>query len=221
MILEIEHLKKSFPHPGGSSPVQVLHDLNLEVENRDTLAIVGQSGSGKSTLLALMAGLDLPSSGFLKLQGKDLSKMSEETLTRYRARNIGIIFQQFHLMSHLNALENISLPLEMASDSKAAERARDALSQVGLEHRENHFPHQLSGGERQRVAIARSIVIRPALLLADEPTGNLDQATGEQVADLLFELVRQTGMTMVLVTHNDRLAKRCHKQLTLHHGILQ
>ncbi|MCH2290142.1 MAG: ATP-binding cassette domain-containing protein, partial [SAR324 cluster bacterium] len=141
--------------------------------------------------------------------------------TQFRAENIGIIFQQFHLMTHLNALENVSLPLEMNHQQDALELAGKALEQVGLGSRMDHFPHQLSGGECQRVAIARAIVIRPALLLADEPSGNLDHDTGEQVADLLFDLVGRTGMTMVLVTHNSELALRCSKQLTLSQGLLQ
>ena len=146
--------------------------------------------------------------------------MSEEELTQFRAENIGIIFQQFHLLTHLNALENVSLPLEMNHQQDALELAEKALEQVGLGSRMDHFPHQLSGGECQRVAIARAIVIRPALLLADEPSGNLDHDTGEQVADLLFDLVGRTGMTMVLVTHNSELALRCSIQLTLSQGLL-
>ncbi len=221
MILQIENLSKSFAHTGSTVPVQVLKDLQLNVEERDTVAIIGQSGSGKSTLLSLMAGLDHPTSGSLKLRGSELVQMNEETLTQFRAENIGIIFQQFHLMQHLSALENVALPLEMAGIEDAEARAAQALKEVGLSHREDHFPHQMSGGECQRVAIARAIVIQPALLLADEPTGNLDQATGDQVADLLFELVERTGMTMVLVTHNNQLADRCGRQLTLQQGALQ
>ena len=186
-----------------------------------TTAIIGQSGSGKSTLLSLLAGLDQPTSGTLKLKERHLDSMSEEELTQFRAENIGIIFQQFHLMTHLNALENVSLPLEMNHQQDALELAEKALEQVGLGSRMDHFPHQLSGGECQRVAIARAIVIRPALLLADEPSGNLDHDTGEQVADLLFDLVGRTGMTMVLGTHNSELALRCSKQLTLSQGLLQ
>ncbi len=221
MILQIENLSKSFAHTSNAASVHVLKDLQLNVEERDTVAIIGQSGSGKSTLLSLMAGLDHPTSGSLKLRGSELGQMDEETLTQFRAENIGIIFQQFHLMQHLSALENVALPLEMAGVADAEAQAAQALKEVGLSHREDHFPHQMSGGECQRVAIARAIVIQPALLLADEPTGNLDQATGDQVADLLFELVERTGMTMVLVTHNNQLADRCGRQLTLQQGALQ
>lgn len=147
--------------------------------------------------------------------------MSEVKLTQFRAENIGIIFQQFYLMPHLTALENVSLPLEMFGHKDSLQRAREALLQVGLEEREKHFPHQLSGGESQRVAIARAIVIRPAILLADEPTGNLDNATGVQVSNLLFDLVQTTGMTLLLVTHNTELALRCSRQLTLQSGTFQ
>ena len=221
MLLDIENLTKTFPGVNNTSPVEVLKGLELKVEEGETTAIIGQSGSGKSTLLSLLAGLDQPTSGTLKLKERHLDSMSEEELTQFRAENIGIIFQQFHLMTHLNALENVSLPLEMNHQQDALELAEKALEQVGLGSRMDHFPHQLSGGECQRVAIARAIVIRPALLLADEPSGNLDHDTGEQVADLLFDLVGRTGMTMVLVTHNSELALRCYKQLTLSQGLLQ
>ena len=221
MLLDIEKLNKSFPGVGNTPPLDVLRGLELKVKEGETTAIIGQSGSGKSTLLSLLAGLDLPTSGTLKLKDKKLDLMSEEELTRFRAENIGIIFQQFHLMNHLNALENVSLPLEMNQKKDSEEKAKQALEQVGLSSRRDHFPYQLSGGECQRVAIARAIVIRPALLLADEPSGNLDHNTGEQVADLLFDLVESTGMTMVLVTHNIELSQRCSKQLTLSQGRLQ
>lgn len=220
MILQIEQLSKSFPHPGSKEPVHVLSKLNLAVGDGETAAIVGQSGSGKSTLLSLMAGLDRPTEGTLRLRGENLPELSEEALTRFRAKNIGIVFQQFHLMAHLTALENVALPLEMARSRNAQSRAKTALEQVGLSHRETHFPHQLSGGECQRVAISRALVIEPALLLADEPTGNLDQQTGEQVSDLLFDLVSGQGMTLVLVTHNQELARRCTRQHTLQAGAL-
>ena len=220
MILQIERLSKSFPHPGSGEPVHVLSKLNLAVGDRETAAIVGQSGSGKSTLLSLLAGLDRPTEGTLRLRGENLPELSEEALTRFRAENIGIVFQQFHLMAHLTALENVALPLEMARSRNAHSRAKIGLEQVGLSHRETHFPHQLSGGECQRVAIARALVIEPALLLADEPTGNLDQQTGEQVSDLLFDLASEQGMTLVLVTPNQKLARRCTRRHTLQAGAL-
>ncbi|MGK5091064.1 ABC transporter ATP-binding protein [Deltaproteobacteria bacterium TL4] len=217
-ILNIRHLSKSFVHASSKKPIEVLNNLELQVEQGETVAILGQSGSGKSTLLSLLAALDRPDSGHIEIQGQDLAQMNEETLTRFRAKNIGIIFQQFYLMSHLTALENVSLPLEMARQIRINYRATETLGQVGLIHRTEHFPHQLSGGECQRVAIARALVIHPAILLADEPTGNLDHETGEYVLSLLLELVELRGMTMILVTHNEALAKRCSRQLVLKGG---
>ena len=217
MILEIKGLEKSFPQ-AGHSQIEVLKNLNLEVHEGETIAVVGQSGCGKSTLLSLLAGLDRQTSGSLGIRGMEISEMSEVTLTQFRAENIGIIFQQFYLMPHLTALENVSLPLEMFGQEDSIDHAQEALLQVGLAEREKHFPHQLSGGESQRVAIARAVVIRPSILLADEPTGNLDNATGEQVANLLFDLVKNSGTTLLLVTHNTVLAQRCSRQLTLHSG---
>jgi len=220
MILEIRGLYKSFPH-SGTGQIEVLKNLNLEVQEGETVAVVGQSGSGKSTLLSLLAGLDRQTYGSLRLRGQQISEMSEAKLTQFRAENIGIIFQQFYLMPHLTALENVSLPLEMFGHEDSQFRAQEALQHVGLAERENHFPHQLSGGESQRVSIARAVVIRPSILLADEPTGNLDNATGVQVANLLFDLVNTTGMTLLLVTHNIELAQRCSRQLTLYSGTFQ
>ena len=220
MILEISGLYKSFPH-AGTGQIDVLKNLNLEVQEGETVAVVGQSGSGKSTLLSLLAGLDRQTYGSLRLRDQQISEMSEAKLTQFRAENIGIIFQQFYLMPHLTALENVSLPLEMFGHEDSQVRAQEALQHVGLAEREKHFPHQLSGGESQRVAIARAVVIRPSILLADEPTGNLDNATGVQVANLLFDLVNTTGMTLLLVTHNTELAQRCSRQLTLYSGTFQ
>ena len=220
MVLEIKKLIKTFEQ-ADQSKVEVLKNLNLEVQKRDTVAVVGQSGSGKSTLLSLLAGLDRQTSGSLKLHGKELGKLSEIEMTQFRAENIGIIFQQFYLMPHLTTLENVSLPLEMFGYKDSKERALEAIDQVGLIDRVKHFPHQLSGGESQRVAIARAIVIRPSVLLADEPTGNLDNATGVQVADLIFNLVKTTGMTMLMVTHNKDLANRCSRQVTLNNGTFE
>jgi len=217
MLLEINKLYKSFPQ-ADLEKIDVLKNINLELQEGETVAVIGQSGSGKSTLLSLMAGLDRQTSGSLRLRDKEISEMSEVKLTQFRAENIGIIFQQFYLMPHLTALENVSLPLEMFGYDDYLNRAKEALEQVGLSDREKHFPHQLSGGESQRVAIARAVVTRPSILLADEPTGNLDNDTGIQVANLLFDLVNATGMTMLLVTHNTEMAGRCSKQLTLQNG---
>ena len=220
MLLEINHLYKSFPQ-ADHGQIDVLKNINLEIHEGETVAVVGQSGSGKSTLLSLMAGLDRQTTGSLRLRDKEISEMSEVKLTQFRAENIGIIFQQFYLMPHLTALENVSLPLEMFGYEDYLNRAKKTLEQVGLSDREKHFPHQLSGGESQRVAIARAVVARPSILLADEPTGNLDNETGVQVANLLFDLVKTTGMTMLLVTHNTEMAKRCSRQLTLQFGTFQ
>ena len=217
MLLEINKLYKSFPQ-ADLDKIDVLKNINLELHEGETVAVIGQSGSGKSTLLSLMAGLDRQTSGSLRLRNKEISEMSEVKLTQFRAENIGIIFQQFYLMPHLTALENVSLPLEMFGYDDYLNRAKEALKQVGLSDREKHFPHQLSGGESQRVAIARAVVTKPSILLADEPTGNLDNDTGIQVANLLFDLVNATGMTMLLVTHNTEMAGRCSKQLTLQNG---
>ena len=220
MLLEINQLYKSFPQ-ADHGQIDVLKNINLEIHEGETVAVVGQSGSGKSTLLSLMAGLDLQTKGSLRLRDKEISEMSEVKLTQFRAENIGIIFQQFYLMPHLTALENVSLPLEMFGYEDYLNRAKETLQQVGLSDREQHFPHQLSGGESQRVAIARAVVGRPSILLADEPTGNLDNETGVQVANLLFDLVKTTGMTMLLVTHNTEMAKRCSRQMTLQFGTFQ
>ena len=220
MLLEINQLYKSFPQ-ADHGQIDVLKNINLEIHEGETVAVVGQSGSGKSTLLSLMAGLDRQTTGSLRLRDKEISEMSEVKLTQFRAENIGIIFQQFYLMPHLTALENVSLPLEMFGYEDYLNRAKETLQQVGLSDREQHFPHQLSGGESQRVAIARAVVGRPSILLADEPTGNLDNETGVQVANLLFELVKTTGMTMLLVTHNTEMAKRCTRQMTLQYGTFE
>ena len=220
MLLEINQLYKSFPQ-ADHGQIDVLKNINLEIHEEETVAVVGQSGSGKSTLLSLMAGLDRQTTGSLRLRDKEISEMSEVKLTQFRAENIGIIFQQFYLMPHLTALENVSLPLEMFGYEDYLNRAKETLQQVGLSDREQHFPHQLSGGESQRVAIARAVVGRPSILLADEPTGNLDNETGVQVANLLFDLVKTTGMTMLLVTHNTEMAKRCSRQMTLQFGTFQ
>ncbi|WDP90175.1 MAG: ABC transporter ATP-binding protein [Desulfobacter sp.] len=208
MTLELKGVDKSFEQPGGGR-LRVLDRIDLRVDRGETLAIVGQSGSGKSTLLSLIAGLDRPDTGKILLDGENLAEMGQDRLARFRAEKIGMVFQQFHLMPHLTARENISLPLEISKESKIAEKTDRLLAAVGLEARQHHLPGQLSGGECQRVAIARALVGRPSLLLADEPTGNLDTQTGEVVAALLFDLVKQEGKSLVMVTHNPELAARC------------
>ena len=217
-LLDIRGLSKAYTQAG--TRIEVLSNLELQLNAGETVAIVGQSGSGKSTFLSLVAGLDKPDAGSILLDGRDLAQMNEIELAAFRAASLGIVFQQFHLMSHLTALENVSLPLEIMKQKEARARAEAALESVGLSARKTHFPHQLSGGERQRVAIARACVVEPRLLLADEPSGNLDAHTGEQVMAILFDLVSRRGMTMMLVTHNESLAKRCNRQLLLQDGKL-
>lgn len=217
-ILTARHLNKVVPSAEGE--LSILHDLSLDLCRGDSLAIVGSSGSGKSTLLGLLAGLDLPSSGSIHLAGQDLSQLDEDQRARLRAEQVGFVFQSFQLLDSLNALENVMLPLELEGHADARQRARALLERVGLGHRLTHYPRQLSGGEQQRVAIARAFVAEPAVLFADEPTGNLDSHTGERICDLLFELNRERGATLVLVTHDARLAQRCNRQIRLEAGQL-
>ncbi len=217
-IIDIRQIAKAFRE--GPEPITVLQDLNLQVDRGETVAIVGQSGSGKSTLLSLMAGLDSPDTGDILLAGQPLHHMNEAQLSQFRGAHVGIVFQQFHLMPSLTALENVALPLEIQGRRDASKEAEQALDLVGLSARRHHFPHQMSGGECQRVAIARAFVTQPQLLLADEPSGNLDDETGRRVIDLLFDLVAQKSMTLILVTHNMEIASRCHRTLRLIKGQL-
>jgi putative ABC transport system ATP-binding protein len=198
----------------------ILHDLDLNLAKGDSLAIVGSSGSGKSTLLGLLAGLDLPSGGTVLLAGKDLGELDEDQRARLRAEHVGFVFQSFQLLDSLNALENVMLPLELEGHGDARQRARALLERVGLGQRLSHYPRQLSGGEQQRVAIARAFAAEPDVLFADEPTGNLDSHTGERISDLLFELNQERGTTLVLVTHDERLAHRCQRLIRLEAGHL-
>ncbi|UUY07538.1 ABC transporter ATP-binding protein [Pseudomonas sp. J452] len=217
-ILSARHLSKVVPSTEGE--LSILHDLSLELNRGDSLAIVGSSGSGKSTLLGLLAGLDLPSSGDVELAGHCLTHLDEDQRARVRAEHVGFVFQSFQLLDNLNALENVMLPLELDGRRDARERARDLLERVGLGQRLTHSPRQLSGGEQQRVAIARAFAAEPAVLFADEPTGNLDSHTGERISDLLFELNQERGATLVLVTHDERLAHRCRRLIRLEGGRL-
>ncbi|CAA7613160.1 putative transporter subunit: ATP-binding component of ABC superfamily [Candidatus Terasakiella magnetica] len=198
--------------------VNILRGIDLEVAAGETLGVVGPSGSGKSTLLMVMAGLERPSSGRAQVAGADLGTMDEDALARFRRDHVGIVFQSFHLIPTMSALENVAVPLELAGRPDAFTRAEAELHRVGLGHRLGHAPGQLSGGEQQRVALARAFVMRPRLLLADEPTGNLDGATGRAVIDLLFELNAQAGTTLVLVTHDDVLAARCQRRVRVEDG---
>jgi putative ABC transport system ATP-binding protein len=218
MSLVLKNLVKNFRQ--GEEVVQVLKGLNAEIKNSEVVAIVGQSGGGKSTLLSLMAGLDRPTSGQVLVGDSDLTALTEKEMTHFRGQKIGIVFQQFHLLPHLTALENVTLPLEILGAQNREERAKEILNKMNLGHRLNHFPSQLSGGECQRVAIARALVVEPEILLADEPSGNLDSITGAKVMDAFFNVIREHNVTTVLVTHSESLAKKCDRQLTLQNGTL-
>lgn len=199
----------------------LLQDVNLSIPTGEACAILGTSGAGKSTLLGLLAGLDNPSSGEIHLLGQALHELDEDERAQLRARSIGFVFQSFQLLPHLTALENVMLPLELTAAESIQDRATEVLASVGLEHRLHHTPLQLSGGEQQRVAVARAFVLQPALLFADEPTGNLDQATGAHIIELLFTLQAQHGTTLVLVTHDTQLAEHCSHRHILNKGVLQ
>nr|WP_243370048.1 ABC transporter ATP-binding protein [Microvirga solisilvae] len=202
----------------GAARVHILKGISLGVDKGEAVGLVGPSGSGKSTLLMTMAGLERPDSGKVIVDGTDLSGLDEDALARFRGRRIGIVFQSFHLVPTMTALENVALPLELAGEDEAFERAEAELQAVGLGHRLHHYPAQLSGGEQQRVAIARAIVPNPAILVADEPTGNLDENTGTSIVDLLFALKRDRGATLVLVTHDLNLARLCDRTVRLRSG---
>jgi putative ABC transport system ATP-binding protein len=217
-MIELKNLGMSYELE--QSQLNVLDDINLSVANGETLAIVGPSGSGKTTLLILLAGLEQANTGTIKLDGVTLNSLDADALADLRRDRLGIIFQSFHLVQSLTALANVALPLEIAGKPNARERAREMLAKVGLAKRQNHYPTQLSGGEQQRVAIARALVHAPKLVLADEPTGNLDTATGAKIIDLLFELNADAGSTLVLVTHDDELARRCQRVVHLNQGRL-
>ncbi|MDG0964946.1 MAG: ABC transporter ATP-binding protein [Opitutales bacterium] len=218
-IISLRKISKNYFQ--GSQRIEVLKQLNLEVESNECVAILGQSGSGKSTLLSLLAGLDNPEQGTVSIGGQDLAKLSQDELSQFRSKNIGIVFQQYHLMNNLTTLENVGIPLELQNVNHFESAAREALKMVGLSHRLAHFPAQLSGGECQRVAIARAIISEPKLILADEPSGNLDDNTGKEIMDLLFRLCRDRGQTLILVTHNHELAKACDRTLVLKGGKFQ
>ncbi len=218
VVLAASGLTKQVSSPEGT--LTILADVGFAITHGETVAVVGASGAGKSTLLALLAGLDEPSSGHVTLAGQDLTGLDEDGRARLRAQRVGFVFQSFHLVPSLTALENVMLPLELAGRGDARTTAAEVLGRVGLGDRVQHYPRQLSGGEQQRVAIARAFVTRPALLFADEPTGNLDAATGARIMDLLFGLNEATGATLVLVTHDRELAARCGRVLRLEAGRL-
>jgi len=215
-VLRAEQLSKKVTSPEGW--LTILDRVDLSIRRGETVAIAGPSGAGKSTLLGLLAGLDVPTEGRIWLGGAELTALDEDGRAALRADHVGFVFQSFHLIPSLTALENVMLPLELAGTEQPARAAREALATVGLESRRSHYPNQLSGGEKQRVAIARAFVVRPAVLFADEPTGNLDQRTGETVIDLLFRMNQDTGTTLVLVTHDPALAARCDRVLQMDAG---
>lgn len=217
-VLRARGLTQQVISPDGD--LTILENVDLEVSRGESVAIVGESGAGKSTLLALLAGLDLPSSGDVWLEGQSLSGLDEDGRAALRARRVGFVFQSFHLIPSLNALENVMLPLELLGNRSADSEAIEVMRAVGLQDRLHHYPRQLSGGERQRVAIARAFVASPGLLFADEPTGNLDAKTGQRIADLLFDLNARQGTTLVLVTHDRTLADRCDRVLEMTAGHL-
>jgi putative ABC transport system ATP-binding protein len=217
-LIRVSHLFKSVQDSSGT--LDILRDIDFTLNPRETAAIVGASGSGKSTLLSIMAGLDTPTRGTVWLAGQDLFTLDEDARAQWRARHLGFVFQSFQLLSHLTALENVMLPLELAGETGARTAAREMLGRVGLGQRLNHTPRVLSGGEQQRVALARAFVVQPDILLADEPTGSLDHATGAQVMDLMLDLNRERGTTLVLVTHDSVLASRCDRRLQIDAGRL-
>ncbi|MEC6815389.1 ABC transporter ATP-binding protein [Photobacterium toruni] len=202
------------------SPMTILQDVSLEVEQGESIALIGVSGAGKSTLMTLLAGLDVPTTGEIELLGHSLTQLDDEQRARLRSESIGFVFQNFLLLPTLNALENVTLPCLIQNKNVDIERAKMLLDMVGLKGRETHFPSQLSGGEQQRVALARAFMIKPKILFADEPTGNLDQHTAAMVIELLFELNRDSGTTLILVTHDDALAARCDRVMRLDNGVL-
>ena len=215
-IIAVEHVFKSVTDSTGT--LDILRDIHFSLAPRETVAIVGASGSGKSTLLSIIAGLDTPTRGTVRLDGQDLFAVSEDERAALRARKVGFVFQSFQLMGNLTALENVMLPLELAGRRDARAAATEMLKRVGLAERLGHYPKVLSGGEQQRVALARAFVMHPAVLLADEPTGSLDFATGETVMKLMFELNQELGTTLVLVTHDLAIAARCQRRITIEAG---
>lgn len=212
-VIKAENLEKEVAT--AESRFQIFSEISLQLEAAQSLAVVGASGSGKSTLLGLLAGLDLPTSGHVRLLGQNLSELDEDGRARLRAGKVGFVFQSFHLLPSLTALDNVMMPMELLSLDDARARAEAALSDVGLDKRMNHYPAQLSGGEQQRVALARAFVLQPEILFADEPTGNLDHATGRMVSDLMFDLVDKHQTAIVLATHDDALSQRCSRIMEL------
>ncbi|MFG1492965.1 ABC transporter ATP-binding protein [Halobacteriovorax sp. GFR7] len=217
LVLSLKEVRKDFSQ--GEEILNVLKGVELGVSEGETIAILGKSGSGKSTLLSLLCGIDDATSGDISYRNNSLKDLNSEEITDLRAKHIGVVFQQFHLLEHLNAYENVLLPLEVNGVSDKS-RVDYFLEKVGMSHRKTHFPNQLSGGEKQRIAIARALVTHPGVLLADEPSGSLDENTGDEVMNLIFDIVRDEKMSLVLVTHDKDLAKRCEKIYHLENGVL-
>lgn len=205
----------------GAGRVHILKGIDLDIEKGASAGLVGPSGSGKSTLLMVMAGLERADRGSVKVAGSDLGPLSEDQLAQFRGRNVGIIFQSFHLVPNMTALENVAVPLELAGDASAFKKAEAELDAVGLGHRLHHYPAQMSGGEQQRVAVARALVVEPEILIADEPTGNLDESTGNQIVDLMFKARQERGTTLVLVTHDPNLAEKCDRTIRVRSGQIE
>ena len=220
MILEVNEITKDYIQ--GSSSVSVLKGLSFGIDKGVSCAILGKSGSGKSTFLSLLCGIDKVTNGEIKYQGRSINDLSADEISSLRTKDIGIIFQQFHLVEYLNAFENILLPLQVSGElsQEMILRAEELLSNVGMSHRKNHYPSQLSGGEKQRVAIARALILSPKILLADEPSGSLDENTGSEVMELIFNLVKKEEMSLILVTHDQDLAKNCQEIYLLENGVL-
>ena len=218
-MIEVQNLTVTLPSRAGD--VNILRGLNVTIAPGEAVGLIGPSGSGKTTLLMVLAGLEPATSGAVHIAGHDYANMSEDDLARFRRSHVGIVFQSFHLVPTMTALENVMLPLELASQPEAPERAAQMLAEVGLADRHDHYPTQMSGGEQQRVALARALVANPPVLFADEPTGNLDQKTGQAVMDLILGLAKTRGTTLVLITHDKALAQRCDRTLTMQDGRLE
>ncbi len=219
MMIALEHVSLSLKGPHGQ--VHILDDISLKVNRGERVSIMGPSGSGKTSLLMCMAGLERVSAGAIRIDGTEVHTLGEDAMAAFRRDTIGIVFQNFHLIPTMTALENVAVPMEFARRSDAAQAAKAALDAVGLSHRLNHFPSQLSGGEQQRVALARAFAMKPKILLADEPTGNLDQETGKQIVALMLEMHRNSGTTLLLITHDKSLAEQCDRLVTIRDGKIQ
>lgn len=217
-IIDIDNAQLSLSSAAGK--VDILRGINLKINTGESVSIVGPSGAGKSSLMMLMAGLEKPTEGDVSINGTDLNALNEDGLALFRRENIGIVFQDFHLIPSMTAVENVAVPLELAGDRDALQHAKESLTQVGLDHRLLHYPSQLSGGEQQRVAIARAFAPHPKLLLADEPTGNLDGPTGQKITEILFNLQKEKGTTMILITHDLALAGLCERTLSMKDGLI-